>query len=444
MLKQHLIKTFVPITIAIILIIQTAYAQPDTLWTKTFGGSECDAANFVQQTSDGGYIIPVYTKSYGAGLDDIWLIKTDASGDTVWTKIFGGSSPDYGHSVQQTSDGGYIITGNTKSYGSGDYDVWLIKTYASGDTIWTKTFGGSSPDYGYSVQQTSDEGYIITGRTESYGAGSSDVWLIKTDASGDTVWTRTFGGTGWDQGHTVQQTSDGGYIMTGMTDSYGAGSFDVWLIKTDASGDTIWTKTFGGSGWEDGSGLQTSDGGYIITGTTESYGAGLDDIWLIKTDASGDTIWTKTFGGSDWDFGHCVRQTSDGGYIITGTTKSYGSGDYDVWLIRVAPDTGIVEIGHNLFLIPTSFVLEQNYPNPFNPSTTIRYGLENDNYVTVEIFDISGKLITTLQDKNQTQGWHSVIWNGTNQFGEQVPAGIYLGKVTSGNEVKTTKLMLLK
>lgn len=135
MLKQHLIKTFVPITIAIILIIQTAYAQPDTLWTKTFGGSGSECGSFVQQTSDGGYIVTGCTKSYGAGLDDIWLIRTDASGDTVWTKTFGGSSPDYGHYVQQTSDGGYIIVGPTYSYGAGWDDIWLIRTDALGDTV---------------------------------------------------------------------------------------------------------------------------------------------------------------------------------------------------------------------------------------------------------------------------------------------------------------------
>jgi len=270
---------------AVLIICGSAFAQPDTLWTKTFGGSDDDWGESVQQTSDGGYIIAGTTESYGAGGRDVYLIKTDGEGFQQWYQTFGGVSWDYGESVQQTSDGGYIIVGYTCSYGAGSYDVYLIKTNAEGNQQWSQTFGGISVDCGYSVQQTSDGGYIIAGWTYSFGAGYRDVYLIKTDANGNETWSQIFGGSDDDIGRSVQQTSDGGYIIAGYTGPY-AGTNDVYLIKTDANGNEQWSQVFGGSYSDYGRSVQqTSDGGYIIAGWTASYGAGSYDVYMIRLES---------------------------------------------------------------------------------------------------------------------------------------------------------------
>ena len=209
--------------------------------------------------------------------------------EEAWNQTFGGTFDDEAWSVQQTEDGGYILAGQTWSYGAGGCDVWLIKTDPNGSELWNKTFGGSSPDYAYSIDQTEDGGYILAGYTESFGAGGFDVWLIKTDTNGYELWNKTFGGgTSNEMARAVQQTTDGGYILAGYKGSNGLESLDVWLIKTDTNGYELWNKTIGGSDKDYAtSAQQTTDGGYILAGKTMSYGAGYTNVWLIKTDSTG-------------------------------------------------------------------------------------------------------------------------------------------------------------
>jgi hypothetical protein len=319
--------------VSVILWSLPAFAQ-EALWSRAYGGNLGGQAWSVQQTTDGGYIVAAGFTDY-SGPSDVYLIKTDSLGDTVWSHAYGGTSVDWGCCVQQTTDGGYIVAGCTGSFGGFDTDIYLIKTDPLGNALWSRTYGGYNDEDGWSGQQTTDTGYILAGSAQSFGAGSDDVYLIKTDSSGDTLWTRTYGGGNQDLGYSVQQTADRGYVVAGWTASFGAGDHDVYLIKTDSSGNPLWSRTYGGSDQDQGySARQTEDGGYIIVGSTASFGAGDDDVYLIKTDSSGDVLWARTYGGGDRDQGYSVQQTAEGGYVVVGRTRSFGAGDEDVFLIK--------------------------------------------------------------------------------------------------------------
>ncbi len=409
----------------------------DTLWTRTYGGTESDYSNSVVQTGDGGYIIAGSTHSFGEGEVNIYLLKVDASGDTLWTRTYGGAGGESGLSVQETSDGGYIITGSTSSYGEGYHDVYLIKTDSSGDTLWTKAYGGWDWEIGWSVQETSDGGYVIAGTTHSFGEGDLDVYLLKTDANGDTLWTKTFGGAEADRAYSITQTAEDGYLIAGITRSFGVDETDVYLIKTDAGGDSLWTRTYGGIGYDVGLSIrQTSNGRFIITGFTNSHNEVNYDIYVIKIDADGDTLWTKMYGGAETDQGYSVTQTADGGYLVAGATRSFGQGNYDVYLIRLTADQTDMEDSNAL---PIIFSLHQNHPNPFNVSTIILYSLPEAADVTIKIYDILGRRVETLIRKQQPAGYHQVIWDG-----REKPSGVYFVRLEAGGRSENVKMVLLK
>jgi len=320
-------------------------ANGNLQWTRTIGGENEDRGHSFIQTSDGGYAVAGYTTSFGAGDKDIYVVKLDANGNLQWTKTIGGPESEESHSLIQTSDGGYAIAGYTKSFGAGGEDVYVVKLDANGNLQWTKTIGGGDRDGCESLIQTSDGGYAIAGYTDSFGTGDyvgvcvvQDVYVVKLDANGNPQWTKTIGSricrglfNGYDDGSSLIQTSDGGYAIAGTTYSFGAGEADVYVVKLDAKGNLQWTKTIGGKSADGGSSIiQTSDGGYAIAGSTTSFGAGWInvDVYVVKLDKNGNAccaVSQTSQVGSGGTLGSLTPSIGSGG-TLTSPTSSTSSG----------------------------------------------------------------------------------------------------------------------
>ncbi|RJP82578.1 MAG: T9SS C-terminal target domain-containing protein [Candidatus Zixiibacteriota bacterium] len=312
-----------------ILVIKTN-AQGNQLWLRQY--SEGNEGNCIQSTNDGGYIIA--GKSGTSYYTDACLMKIDASGNMSWFQDYGmsGEHPDGAHWVEQTSDGGYIVLGYT-TINPGSYDMYLIKTDAQGNQLWYRTYGGERYDEGFCVHQLSDDGYIFVG-CDQISAYNDDVSVFRTDANGNVIWNRTYGNTSEDLGFEIQKTNDDGYIIIGSAGSVGADASDIYLIKIDSVGNPVWERTYGGPLLDQGRSVQqTYHGWYIITGTATSVGEIYSDIYIMETDDNGDTLWTQQFGGAYDDYGYCVKQVQDGGFIVTG--KMYlQSTSNDAFLLR--------------------------------------------------------------------------------------------------------------
>jgi len=478
---------------SVIILSVACLAQPqapDSLWTKTYGGIHYDFGHCVECTNDGGFVVVGETMSFGNGFLDIYLIKTDCWGGQEWYRTYGGSQFEYGYYVQQTTDNGFILVGSTDSFGSGREDVYLIKTDSLGNQEWSRTLGGNYSDIGYCAKQTIDNGFIIVGSTESYGSGGADIYLIKTDELGVQQWYRTFGeidndwsfsvlqtldggfvlagGTNslgayendmfliktdilgnelWfhtygyvddETGHCVQQTIDGGYCIVGWSNSYVGSDNDVFLVKTDSLGNQEWFKVYGGNYVDYGYSLQnTVDNGYIIAGWTYSFGLLGSDIYLIKTDPQGNLLWYNTYGGYGYDYGRCVRQISNGGYIITGHTNSFCEQYNDVYLIRLDAEGSLVEGFRDND--PSDFVLYPSHPNPFNSSVTISFDLKAIAGAGISIYDIAGKEVSKLETRDLKLGINQVVWDASAHA-----SGIYFVRLQAGDFMQTQKVVLLK
>lgn len=333
----------------------TGDTSPCGTWSKTYGTALIDSAQSVTPTSDGGFLVAGRTQA--AGNFDAQLVKVDGAGNIVWQKTYGGLLDEMLYTkARQTSDGGYVIAGNTIF---GTEGLWVLKTDANGNVTgaagsypgtWQKVYDGSNVDRATDIRQTSDGGYVVVGQTNSSGAGNDDIWVIRLSSSGAIQWQRTYGGAQNDYGKAVSQTADGGFIVAGSTQSYGHGTtYNEWVLRLASDGSIIWQNTYGGSTSpatpdavdEAQSVEQTTDGGFIVAGYTGSWGAGNSDVWILKLTSVGQISWQKTLGGSSSDVGFDVKQTSDGGYIVVGNTSSFGGAGSNGWAIKL-DQSGVV------------------------------------------------------------------------------------------------------
>jgi len=343
------------------------------LWQQTFGGSSDDIAQAMDVTPDGGYILAGTTASVngdvttGHGKTDVWVVRLNSDGTLIWQKTFGGSSDENAQAIKQTADGGFILAGPTTSFNGdvtgnhGATDFLVMKLDANGTLLWQKCYGGSSVDVPYALDQTSDGGFVIAGTTYSSNGNvtgnhsSGDYWIIKLDKNGNLVWQKAYGGSAFDFAHAVAQSRDGGFLVSGYARSNDGnvllnhGQEDMWILKLDKNGNIVWQKSYGGTGGEGANSLQqTSDGGYILTGTTHSFNIdvvgnhGVHDFWVVKIDSIGNVQWKECLGGSDEDNGNWVRQTTDGGYVVTGISRSNDGdvsghhADDDFWVAKLS------------------------------------------------------------------------------------------------------------
>ena len=476
---------FSPVTIKSDIFILKFNLKRTVEYSKTLGGTDWDGGSSVIQTFDDGFAIVGATRSFGAGRNDLFFVKLDSSCSVEWARAVGGTSDDHGSSVIQTTDSGFAVVGATASFGAGRNDLFIVKFNSSGSIEWARAVGGAGNDYGNSVIQTSDGGFIIIGVTENFGAGRKDLLLIKFSPSGLMEWARTIGGSKNDRGSSIIKTSDGGFAVVGFTSSFGADWVDdLFLIKFSSSDSLQWARTVEGIAGHYGnygsSIIQTLDSSFIVTGYTGSFGAGGFDLFLVKFSPSDSLEWASAVGGIADDYGSSLIQTSDSNFIVVGRTESFGAGRNDLFLVKfdtngntclggkvtptvrtisptimdVTPIVTVVTpaianvIPTITDVIPTitdictgdvTEIINQNnfkiivMPNPFNSSVTINI----PSGARIVIYDIRGNIV---YNGIKSSGERTLIWKP----GQSIINGVYLIKAIFRGKIITKRVVLIR
>jgi len=428
------------------------------VWSQTFGGSGWENAKDVcNAVGNDGYVSAGYTTSSASNSFDVLLVNIDSNGDVQWIQVYGGDEFDTAESICQTSDNGYLLCGYTSSFGAGEDDIYLIKTDDNGDSLWTKTIGCERSDMGHSIKPTSDGNYIIGGSTGFYDApypGSNgrnrEIYIIKIDEAGDilaenTFWVMDTHQNSFDTGYNICETSDGGFCVVGCTSQHFQELMDVAVLKVDSQLNEVWKTNlemedyydFGYSICED-----EGTGNLYISGSFKYVNEAKADMFCLLLDSAGNEIEREYFGSTGSECGCKILQVNDGSFVISGYTSSYGEGANDAWLLKICNPNS----QNSQDEIPDGSQLFQNYPNPFNPSTTISFSLNTEKAedTEIEIYNISGQKVNTLVNEVFPAGVHSVAWDGRNSNGDRVSSGIYFYKLKTERYEEIKKMILLK
>jgi hypothetical protein len=480
------------LVVAVSFIAVSNIAAQEIIWSRTYGGPGNEIARSICSTRSDGLIMAGSTESYGDGISDIYILGIAENGDTLWTRYFGGGLIDEAFGVIQGPGESFIVAGSSFNHYSPYSKIYLIRINITGNPVWARLYGPQGDDRGAGVNSLSiidspDGNYLVTGNKFVTGPWYAEPFMVEINAAGDTLWNRTYSGSmfgaafcssfkadGTNAVHagfnsrtraylmktqangdsiwayelqvgdrsmasSVKLTSDNNYIVAGTARPLDSETTDAFLAKFDNQGALIWINYYGGNEADSGfCVIQTSDQGYLMVGSTCSYGAGGSDLYLLKVDSQGDSVWSMTYGDANNDGGYVIIPAEENRYLIAGYTGYSDSTFSDCWLLKIAVEpTGVPENQENI--VPSEYHLAGNYPNPFNSSTAIQYNLSEPARVRLEIYDILGKKIKTLADSYQPSGRHSVLWQA-----DDYSSGIYFYRLTTADRTETGRMLLLR
>jgi hypothetical protein len=402
-------------------------------WSKIYGGDETDRAYAICAAANGECFIAGYTQSWGQN-GDCYLLKINANGDTIWTKFYGRQMYDRANSVVETFAGKFVTAGFTEYGENGNYDVYLTKMDGNSQINWSKSLGEFSSEEGHALIQDADGGFVIVGSQTVGTSSNKELMIMKTDSSGTVDWITTYGGDKNDLARSIKQLDDKGFIITGYTQSFGVNSYNVYLIRTDENGDTLWTRVIGDVTRSEGYDvIEAVDNGFIIVGGWDS------NVLMMKTDTNGDTVWTRKYAteSNGFEIGHSIKKTADGGYVIGGYYNDYPG--YELYIIKTDSEGMVTGIIYPHRQLVRNFYLHQNHPNPFNPKTVISWQLAVSSDVELGVYNLLGQKVATLVSEKMPAGYHEVEFNGQN-----LSSGIYLYRIQAGEWQDVKKMIFLK